>query len=249
MIRVVTGFSPKGYKEYGHRFLSSFDKHWPADVQLRAYVEEPTPMPRGIAVSLWECKGAAAFIERHKDDPSKTGRAINDKWKERHRRFPYNFRFDAVKFCRQCFIPEHASLDMIDGDILVWLDGDVVTDCTIPKRLMDDLLQDYDLAYLGRAGTHSEIGYWAVRLNARSRQFLAKFAEWWRSDEVFDLPEWHSAFVFDWTIKEISINARNLTPGGRGHVWMQSPLSHYMDHCKGEKRKALGHSPEKERTK
>lgn len=244
MIRVVTGFSPKGYQEYGRRFVDTFTKHWPKEIELRTYVEEPILLPRGTAHLLWSCNGAEEFIARHRDDPEKNGRAPNDRWKERHRRFPYNFRFDAVKFCRQCFIPEHASLDMSDGDLLVWFDGDVVTESSPPKAFLDELIGEYDLSFLGRRGTHSEIGYWSVRLNARSREFVRLFADLWRSDLVFDLPEWHSAFVFDHCRKVLSIRERNLTPHGTGHVWFQSPLARYTDHCKGN-RKALGYSPEK----
>jgi hypothetical protein len=245
MIRVVTGFSPKGYGEYGKRFLDTFHKHWHPDIDLRAYVEEPVLMPRGEAWSLWKCDGVKEFIDHHKDDPEKNGRVPNAKWKERHRRFPYNFRFDAVKFCRQCFIPEHAALDMADGDLLVWLDGDVVTEAAPPKGFLDELIGEHDIVYLGRKGTHSEIGYWSVRLNKRTRMFLHQFAEVWRSDAIFDLPEWHSAYAFDHSRRYIAMYEKNLTPGGGGHVWLQSPLAKYTDHCKGAARKALGHSPEK----
>lgn len=245
-VRVVTGFSPKGYDEYGMRFLDSFERYWPKEIELRAYVERDVPMPRGKCVPLWDCEGVASFIERHKNDPEKTGRAANAKWKERHRRFPYNFRFDAVKFCRQCVIPEHAAKDMKDGDLLVWFDGDVITYETPPKDFLDTLIGEHDISFLGRKGTHSEIGYWSVRLNKRTRDFLHRLADVWRSDAVFNLPEWHSAWVFDDCRRYVSMYEGNLTPNGSAHVWFQSPLGKYTDHCKGS-RKALGHSPERNR--
>jgi hypothetical protein len=244
--RVVTGFSPKGYEEYGRRFLEGFDKHWPREIGLIAYVEEPVKMPRGSFRSLYACDGVGAFIDRHKDDPERNGRKPNDKWRERHRRFGYNFRFDAVKFCRQCFIPRHAAADMADGDLLTWLDGDVMTFDHPPKSFLDDLIGDADIAFLGRKATHSEIGYWSVRLNTRTRTFLNRFADVWESDQVFKLDEWHSAYVFDHSRRAVPMSERNLTPNGSGHVWFQSPLKKYTDHCKGA-RKALGYSPEAKR--
>jgi hypothetical protein len=63
---------------------------------------------------------------------------------------------------------------------------------------------------------------------------------------VFALPEWHSAFVFDWVRGIAQLDEANLTPEGRGHVWLQSPLARYTDHMKGA-RKALGYSPERMR--
>lgn len=243
-IQVCTGFSPKGYEEYGKRFLDSFEKHWPREIGLNVYVEQPVAAPFARVIPLAECGGVMDFIARHKDDPEKNGRKPNDKWKERHKRGGYNFRFDAVKFCRQCFIPSHTARYMADGDLLVWFDADVLTFDTPPKGFLDSIIGDADLAYLGRTGMHSEIGYWSVRLNERTRSFVDLFAFMWRSDRVFDLAEWHSAFVFDHCRNVSRMNEKNLTPNGRGHVWFQSPLGKYTDHCKGA-RKALGHSPER----
>lgn len=247
-ITVCTGFSPKGYEEYGKRFLETFDKYWPTEIDLVVYVEQPIETERARVVSLSECGGVADFIARNENDPVKTGKKRNALWKERHRSAPYNFRFDAVKFCRQCFIPRHAARDLPDGDLLVWLDADVVTFGTVPKRLLDDLIGDADISFLGRNGSHSEIGYWSVRLNARTRSFLDRFASIWESEDVFLLDEWHSAFVFDHVRKSISgLREMNLTPNGSGHVWFKTKLGAYTDHCKGA-RKALGFSPERNRT-
>lgn len=247
MIRVCSGFSPSGYEQYGKRFLDTFHKFWPADVDLKVYTEQPVEMPRGHCRSLWDCGGVGDFIARHKDNLERNGRMPNKHWRPRHIKGGYNFRFDAVKFCRQCFIPRHAASDLVDGDVLVWLDADVVTLCTVPKDFIIDLMRGEEIAFLGRIGTHSEIGFWCVRINDRTRSFIDTFAETWASDEVFHLPEWHSAFVFDYCRKAANLRERHLTPNGRGHVWMQSPLAKYTDHCKGE-RKALGFSPERKRT-
>jgi hypothetical protein len=244
-ITVCTGFSPKGYEEYGKRFLETFEKYWPKEIGLNVYVEEPIPSDRARVVSLFECGGVGEFIERYKNDPNATGRKRNALWKERHKDAPYNFRFDAVKFCRQCFIPRHTARYLPDGDILVWLDADVVTFSTIPNRLIEDLLGDADISYLGRKNAHSEIGYWSVRLNSRTRSFLDAFAGIWENDDVFCLSEWHSAFVFDYVRKMTpGLRENNLTPTGSAHVWFQTRLGDYTDHCKGN-RKALGFSPER----
>jgi hypothetical protein len=244
MIVVSTGFSPNGYIEYGQRFLTSFEKHWHPDIILNAYVEEPIASKRARIVSLHECGGVADFIKRHSGIPEHNGKGSKEKWKERHRRFDYNFRFDAVKFCRQCFIPRHTVRYMQDGDIFTWLDGDVVTLETTPKGFLASLIGDSDIAFLGREGTHSEIGYWSIRVNERTRRFVDRLASIWETDDVFDLPEWHSAFVFDHLRKTMPMREHNLTPRGRGHVWFQSPLAAYTDHCKGA-RKAAGISPER----
>ena len=244
MIRVVSGFSPSGYEEYGKRFLETFHKHWPKDIDLVVYTEAPVPMPRGECRSLWQCNGATEFYKRHKDNPERTGRKSNHLWKPRYIGKPYNFRMDAVKFFRQCMIPEDAGQGLADDDILVWLDGDVVTFNDLPKEIISLLLNDKDIVFLGRQGTHSEIGFWAVRINKRTREFLRLFADMWRSDRVFELTEWHSAFVFDYCRRRVVMSENNLTPNGRGHVFAQCSLKRWMDHLKGQ-RKTLGYSPER----
>lgn len=244
MIRVCSGFSPAGFKDYGQRFLDTFDRHWPRDIDLVVYTEAPVAVPRGECRSLWDCHGVAEFIARHKDDPEKTGRKQTKLWKPRYHGKPYCYRFDAVKFCRQLFIPEHAARDIGDGDYLIWLDADVMSLKDMPPLFVETLFGKADLVFLGRSGAHSEIGFWAVRINAATRRFLWHLAETWRSGKVFELPEWHSAFVFDDCRRYCILKERNLTPEGRGHVWTQSPLNDWLDHLKGA-RKALGASPER----
>lgn len=247
MTTVCTGFSPAGRVEYGQRFLDSFHENWPLDVGLRCYVEEPTRVPRAGMVMLWECGGIREFIERNKSIPENCGAAPVKGWRDKDYKAGYCFKFDAVKFSRQAAIPHHSAGWLKDGAALCWLDGDVVTRREVPRGFVEKLLGQHDLVYLGREGTHSEIGFWAVRLNERTRAFLADFAETYTSGRVFGLPEWHSAYVFDHCrvkAERNGLRANNLTPDGRGHVWFQcAALAAYTDHTKG-KRKALGYSPE-----
>lgn len=270
MMRVCTGFNPAGYAAYGARALETFDQYWPKDVDLIAYAEEIVPMPRGECRSLWNIPGAREFVERYSDDFSAQGRAPCPKWTDKERKryaakpgAAYTYKYDALKFFKQCMIPLDASLGMRDGDILTWLDADVITIANVPNGFVDFLLGDsHDLCYLGRhrnrgdgdpdklRGASSEIGFWAVRLNSATRQFLARFSDAWTTDRFKQYAEWHSAYVFDCTRMAFSeLRMRNLTPGPRGpeggHVWhsRQSPLWRYMDHLKGD-RKTMDRSPE-----
>lgn len=246
MTAVITGWSPRGFEEYGSRFVETFHRHWPADVSLIAYTEEHVALPRGECRSLWDCAGARDFYERHKDNPVHTGREVNPKWGRKDRRRPYAWRFDSVKWFRQCMIPAAAAAALPDGEVMAWLDADVVTFADVPPAFVEGLLGDADLVYLGRRAMHSEIGFWAVRLNERTRLFVKLFADAYRLDEVFALDEWHSAFVFDHVRSRgvPNLQVKDLTPGRRGHVWLESPLVAYTDHLKGA-RKALGRSPER----
>lgn len=249
-VTIMSGFSPAGYHEYGKNFLETFDRFWPDEVQLNVFVEQPWPGPLhgAMAFGLFSrCPGQEEFLTRHKNNLEAQGRQPNKRWKDKERAAGYSFRFDACKFSRQCFIPEAAATMKEDGSVLAWLDADVVSYRPVPSGFVEDLLKDADVCYLGRGLKHSEIGFWACRLNPVVRAWLRDLAELFRSDRIFKLDEWHSAYAWDHTRKvheNRGLKTLNLTPNGSGHVWFQSPLGHYLDHLKGN-RKQAGRSKER----
>lgn len=236
MTTIVSGVHPAGLREYGHRFLSGWGM-WPRDHRLAFYTEEPTEVPVGaVNRSLWDCYGAKEFYERNRNKPEARGHKTRD----------YSFAYDALKFFKQLMAPEHASNFLPNGEIMVWLDADVVTHTQVPSALVESMIGDADLCYLGRDAVHSEIGFWAVRLSEMTREFLFSMAETYRSDRFLKLQQWHSAFVFDncrALAEERGMRSRNLTKGQRGHVWFRMELGKYTDHTKGP-RKRKGFSPE-----
>lgn len=247
MTTVITGFSPAGRIEYGQRFLDTFVAYWPEGIRLQCYCEEPTEIPRDGFRDLWRCRDLRAFIDGNKNNKERIGCSPSPNWKPGAIAKGYNYRFDAVKFSRQCFIPEQAALELPDGEIMAWLDADVVTFNKVPPDLIDRLVGEHELVFLGRGEAYSELGFWAIRLNAKTRRLVVRLADLFRSGEIFTLKEWHSAYAFDHVRKRFSAkggDAFSLTDGHRGaHVWFQTELAKYTDHLKG-KRKALGYSPE-----
>lgn len=245
---VCSGMHPAGFAQYGHRFLESFHAFWPRRIDLAVYTEERIKVPRGECRSVFDCRGIKVFQDSIKNNLEARGKEPRRGWREKDRQAGYCFRFDVSKFHKQLFIPEHAAESLPDGEILVWLDADVFTSIRVPDDLVEGMLGDADLCYLGRPGTHSELGFWAVRLNQRSRKFLFDLAEIHRSGAVFGLAEWHSAYVHDHCRvqnERLGLKAHNITPNGRRHVWFQAPIGKYADHVKGPMRKALGYSPVK----
>ena len=241
MITVCSGFSPNGYNEYGKRFLETFSAFWPASIGLRVYTEAPVDVPRGKCVDVMVCDGLAAFVAKHERNAAARGREPSARWKDGERAAGYSYKWDAHKFIKQLVIPADAARELPDGDTLVWLDADVVSFAPVSANLIPSLLGDADLCYLGRGKKHSEIGFWAVRLNAHTRAFLQELADTYTQERVFALSEWHSAFVFDHVRRKYAdaIKQRDITPGGSGHVWFQSPLGTCTDHCKGARKKLV----------
>jgi hypothetical protein len=235
VIRVCSGWHPQGSRLYGRRFLESFDRFWSKDIELRVYTEEPEQMPRDACRDLWAIPGARD-CQAHYAPAQYHGRVPDERWKPSARAAGYNYRFDAAKFWKQLIIPQAASLDMPDGDILIWLDGDVETIAPIEKEQIADWLGDAEVCYLGRAPKHSEIGFWAVRLNAITRKFLRLIALQYTSGRVLQLKESHSAFVWDAVRQSMRMIERDMTPGGRGHVFPQSPVGQHLRHDKGKRK-------------
>lgn len=241
---VCSGFPPSMKDVYGLRFMRAFYQHCGWDLAM--CVEEPAPeFGKRWQRSLWACNGVREFIERHRDIPERNGRRPAGKterdrrppiWREKEWQDGYTFRLDAVRFCRQLFIPEHAASTLDDGDILAWFDGDVEVTARTPPDMIEKLCAGFDGAYLGREGRHSEIGFWCIRLSPVTRAFLTALADMYRSDRIFALRETHSAHVWDHVRKSMpQMQMRNLTPGGSGHVFPKSPLAPYLRHDKGQR--------------
>ena len=68
-------------------------------------------------------------------------------------------------------------------------------------------------------------------------------------ETIFELDEWHDSFLFQHVVNEMSLdqNFKHASISGEHpnspgvHVFINSPLGHYMDHLKG-KRKKTGRS-------
>lgn len=237
MIRICSGFSPTGRVQYGERFLASFDANMPADIELQVYVEEPMKMPRDACRDLWSIEGAKAFHMEHADNLAAQGRQEVRGWKEKERQRGYSFRFDAYKFWKQILIPQAAAEGLEQGDILIWLDADVEVIARPSALDLHDILGKADVAYLNREPKHSEIGFWAVRISDQTREFLAEMARIYTSGEVFELPEWHSAYVWDVARRRFDFVEQSICRrGARGHVWPSTRLANWFRHDKGERK-------------
>lgn len=252
MVTVATTFGPDGYGLYARRALDLFAAHWHSSYALRAYVEEPVELPCGEARDFWRVPGVRGFLERHGaldergrwvPDAKVAGNERQPIWRDSEVRAGHSFRTDAWKFFRKPLVVADAACRAKTG-VLVWLDADVMTRADVPAGFVDTLLGDCDVAYLGRAGTHSECGFLAFRLPAAFPVIY-----WWAmayaGDAVFRMPEWHDSYVFDRAREACpNVRCRNLTPGGYGHTWSRSPLALYLDHLKGAERKRLGFDPQ-----
>lgn len=247
---VITTFHPAGLKQYGQTMISSFEKYWPTSVDLIAYAENCNPaVDRTQVIDLLSaCPDLVAFKEKHKDNPVANGTVMKETG------LPYkdnNFKWDAVRFSHKVFAVIHACQN-IDSDWIIWLDADSKTFTPVPEDFLSTICDNTALAcYLGRREKyHSECGWVAYNKNHPELQnFINDWKKLYTSDQLFDLKEYHDSFVFDVLRKRYQdrgVKFYNLSPElpgkGPGHPFIASKLGEYMDHMKGSKRKALGHS-------
>ena len=251
---VITTFNAVGLETYGQKMIDTFEKFWPANVDLIVFTENCQPRVTRANTTVVDLLSASGdlreFIDRHRDNPLAHAKAgppdvFNPK---------KQFRWDAVRFCYKVFAKSVAS-DMIDSGWMIWIDADTVTHSSVPLQFLSTVCPSSNMiSYLGRGEKyHSECGWVAYNLDAAEcRQFVKDFVHMYNTDRIFQEREWHDSYIFDVLRKRIQGRCRfhNLNPsyddkGLAGHPFINSELGQYMDHVKGD-RKVQGHSKPKE---
>jgi len=250
---VITTFHPAGLKQYGQRMIDAFDRYWPKNVELVVYAENCEPRAPSGRVKVLDLLTVSPDLAEFKRQWSNVPMANGLVAKDTGVPFKDNaFKWDAVRFSHKVFAVIHACQN-IDSDWVIWLDADTVTFQTVPEDFLSQVCDTMAMScYLGRREKyHSECGWVAYN---RNHPDLDNFINQWRdlyvSGALFDLREFHDSFVFDVLRKDFQARRgthfHNLSPElpgkGPGHPFIASRLGLYMDHMKGSKRKALGHS-------
>jgi hypothetical protein len=251
---VITTFNAAGLETYGQKMIDTFEKYWPANVDLIVFTENCQPRVTRANTTVVDLLSASGdlreFIERHRDNPLAHGKAgppdvFNPK---------KQFRWDAVRFCYKVFAKSLAA-DMIDSGWMIWVDADTVTHTPVSMQFLNSVCPNkFMISYLGRGEKyHSECGWVAYNLDApECRQFVRDFVNMYNRDDIFQQREWHDSYIFDVLRKQFQDRCRfhNLNPshddkGLAGHPFINSELGKHMDHVKGD-RKVQGHSKPKE---
>ena len=248
---LVTTFNHSGYQKYGRNMLNAFLKQWPTDQQIIVYTENVDIDPsikqdsRVIVRDLLSSVPLVDFKQRHANNPKANGFWPQD---------TKNFLFDAVRFSHKVFaLYETVKNNPTGAQNIVWLDADTITHSPVPFDFLSKNFpsKGFGVSYLGRTEQYSECG-WVVYHMATPQMydFWETFANYYKNDTIFDLPEWHDSFVFDIVRKEYEAKGmvnHNITPGFvRGHPFINCVLGDYMDHMKGP-RKDRGRSAKTER--
>ena len=220
----VTTYNNKLYKEYAHRFESTYNWDFPYTV----YNED-----EGMMDTIPDCK---AFVERNKNRFDNKD-FIKDYWQ------------DGVRFCYKVYAYTHAIMNYQDLDGIIGIDADSV----FYKKIDEDWIKKHIhrdncmMTYLGRPN-YSECGF--LYFNMKHSDILPyanRMKSLYDTDGIYNLKEQHDSFIWDYVRKEFENRGTknyNIGDGKMGHVQARSILGTVYDHTKGPRRKAAGKSAE-----
>ena len=220
----VTTYNNKLYKEYAHRFESTYNWDFPYTV----YNEDD-----GMMDTIPDCK---AFVERNKNRFDNKD-FIKDYWQ------------DGVRFCYKVYAYTHAIMNYQDLDGIIGIDADSV----FYKKIDEDWIKKHIhrdncmMTYLGRPN-YSECGFLYFNMKHPDIQSYAnRMKSLYDTDGIYNLKEQHDSFIWDYVRKEFENRGTknyDIGDGKMGHVQARSILGTVYDHTKGPRRKAAGKSAE-----
>lgn len=228
-MNICTSFSPKGFKQYGTCFVTSYqDKDWHFPLYLFNDGFDPylTTILDTHHRDLTEDKEAEEFKERfHKIESGD------------------NYRRQAIKFSRKVFAMSNM---METTGWFIWFDADIVFTAPPTQEFLDLFANDTSIVYLGRPRfRHSETGFIAFNLDdpaVTSMLLDMRSCYTGKKPEVFTLPEWHDSMVFDLCLKRSQIYTDRILSLSDDvpdlHVWPHTELGAFSEHNKGPVRKA-----------
>ena len=261
-IAVVTTFNESGLTKYAQRMIDTFCKNWPEDITLHIYPELCNPAVsnhnRVTLKRLEEVSELMAFKDRWKNVPKANGDVSADPIRSKRKDAGKGFKWHAVRFSHKVYAIFDCARTT-DADILIWMDADMVCHSPISIDVIRRLIPaEKDICFLGRKGKYSECGLYSMNLRSEKTQnFLKEFQRVYDNAEegIFLMEEWHDSYVFDkvrerfpklnqldWASSLTDLRPHKGNSLGEGHPIINSEWGEYLDHLKGDDRKAMGHS-------
>jgi len=256
---VVTTYNQQGLTKYAQRFINTFDKNMPREVDLLLYNERAKPtLPintkriiRSLDAERELRSTLVEFKKRWKDDPKANGLGP-DKRRLDHKKA---FKWDAIRFSHKVYAIFDA-VKKTDADVLIWMDADSVVHSPMSFDFLDKFVpEDKFLCYAGRKNKYTECGWYSMNLkHPHADKFFNEFQRMYDDADngIFKLKEWHDSYVFDvvknWHTQEWGVVNKDFSSGlieREGHPIINSELGAYIDHLKGD-RKLEGQSKRKD---
>ena len=215
---------------------------WPKQVELFMFPDEKISMNshKNIHVLYERSPEHEAFLKANKN---------NEKAKGIQGGEHYNYRWDAVKFCHKPFQLHNFMKNHSEGfDGMIWLDADTITHEKIPLDVVLNNLapENHAIQFLGRSYKYTECGYLYFNLRSgQAKQLIQNWVDFYINGTIFKQREWHDSFLFDLAREQfgkgfgMDLTGHLPRRQGGGHPFVNSFLGMYMDHYKGDARKAM----------
>lgn len=254
---VVTTFNQAGLDLYGQKMIDSFERNWPAEVDLYVYAEGCRPTTTRENTYIRELNDVAdivAFKNKWRNVPKANGLENPKGRVDSHK----GFKWDAIRFSHKVYSIFDCAKSLLKSrtDVLVWMDADTLCHSPMSMDFLEDFIPNkHSVAYFNREPKWPECGFYSMNLrDAMTHRFLSRFQWVYDNAEegIFTMKEWHDSFVFFEVVKEFrkiaefdEVNLSNVTISGEGHPIINSRIGAYIDHMKGE-RKVRGKSDKKD---
>lgn len=234
MYNVYTTFSIDSYNIYGKRFIESFLKYWPQEIKLYLYYEGLPEIENDRLVWLNfndECREQKDFISRGK-----------------HIKQDFFYR-GAARFSYKAFtIIKHLEKNLDRYNI--WLDADSVTVKPLNLDWLNTLKSTTSCVSVLMRNTRAiESGFILTdNKHHNYKTFLDAYANIYRKDDVYKLPEWHDGYVLTYVIYKFNIPYFDLSPNNEYreiHPFSAGVLGEYLDHLKGPRKAEEGSAERK----
>jgi hypothetical protein len=239
-ISAATTFSLKGYALYGHKLIDTFYKFWPNYINLYVYYDAKpdsgwhTTSPNIHYIPL-DMADLNAFKIRNSGNPKQSSK---------------NFLCDGIRFSHKVFAYVDACLNKGD-DIVVWLDGDVITHRRVDENIVLKWLNGKMAGALFRPWMYTETGFHVFDMRyPQAREFMTIWREQYTNDHIWNLPGptpkhkylgYTDCHTYDHVRTGFSSDLwYNLSPASvkSQHPFVNGMLGEHMDHCKGDRKKA-----------
>lgn len=237
-VTVVTTWSARQAETYGRAWLDGGDRFWPLTWRRVVYGQRPRLFDdTNVEFRPERTAEVDALAPPHVLESA--GRVAKGCWTSKERQGGYSFRTDARRFAWKAFALLDAARRQETG-ILVWLDADVRTHARPPEELWRTLLDGAQVSWLDRSPVYPETGCVIFRLPCAA--FFEDYRRQYQDRLLFNLPQWHDAYVFHTIVSNDPLRAWR--PYHHGN-WETSPLAPYLIHEKGFVRKqiAYGETP------
>ncbi|MEJ6845091.1 hypothetical protein V3589_02560 [Sinorhizobium fredii] len=222
----ISTFNAAGLELYGRRMVVSFHEHWPAEVPLRVYSE---------GWDFLDCWGPENFN-------LSAASPWLDEFKARHGHRTFkDFRWDAVRFSHKVAAVCHAARN-IDCDVLIWLDGDIVTHANLSIEDLEGLRPRDDewISWLYRQNMYPECGFYMLdRRHPQHEAMIASFEAMYMQDLLYGLAEYHDSYVLRHVVEAARVPWRSISGKGgeTSHPLINGPLGQWFDHLKGRRKR------------